>query len=197
MMDTSRPNIGLMLYDQLPDEFEEEIKDLGTAEVSVATKRISGGPYAGVELYLPAAVGLFVASSYFGGVLKKVGEEHYAALKEVAKRLWKRSSVLEMKAIGSAGKVSTEPTYSLAFAITGEIKPGLTFKLVLKLDTDEVEALEAIPEFLDLVRAILEDRVCETDLDALLAYRPVGGTVLVTFEPGTKRIVPVKVMELS
>lgn len=194
-MNTPRPDIGLMLYEQLPAEFEEGIEDLATAEVSAATKRISSGPYAGIELYLPAAVGLFVASSYFGGVLKKVGEEHYAALKEFAKRLWKRSSVLEAKAIGSAGKVSADPTYSLAFAITGEIRPRLRFKLVLKLDTDEVEALEAITEFLDLVRAILEDRVSEADLEALLTYHPVGGTALVTFDPVTKRILPVNGME--
>ena len=102
-MSTPRPDIGLTLYEQLPTEFEGGIEDLETAEVSVATMRISGGPYAGVELYLPAAVGLFVASSYFGGMLKKVGEEHYAALKQAAQRLWKRSSALEVKPIGSAG----------------------------------------------------------------------------------------------
>lgn len=195
-MNTPRPAIGLMLYEQLPAEFEGGIEDLETAEVSVATMRISGGPYAGVELYLPAAVGLFVASSYFGGMLKKVGEEHYAALKKAAQRLWKRSSMLEVKAIGSTGKVSTDPKFSLAFAITGEILPRLRFKLVLKLDIDEAEALEAIPEFLDLIRAILEDRVSEADLEALLTYQPVGGTALVTFDPVAKRIVPVNGMEL-
>lgn len=194
-MNTPRPDIGLMLYEQLPSQFEEGIEDLETAEVSVATMRISSGPYAGLELYLPAAVGLFVASSYFGGALAKVGEEHYAALKEVAKRLWKRSSALEIKSIGSTGKVSTDPNFSLAFAITGEIRPRLDFKLVLKLDIEEADALEAIPEFLDLVRAIVEDRISEADLQALLTYRPVGGTVLVTFDPESKRIVPVNAME--
>lgn len=195
-MSTPRPDIGLMLYEQLPDEFEGGIEDLETAEVSVATMRISSGPYAGVELYLPAAVGLFVASSYFGGMLKKVGEEHYVALKNAAQRLWKRSSVLKIRAVGSAGKISTDPKFSLAFAITGEILPRLRIKLVLKLDIDEAEALEAIPEFLDLIRAILEDRVSEADLEALLTYQPVGGTVLVTFDPVAKRIVSVNGMEL-
>lgn len=194
-MHTPRPTIGLMLYEHLPAGFEEGIADLEAADVSVATLRISGGPYAGLELYLPAAVGLFVASSYFGGMLTKVGEEHYAALKEVATRLWKRSSTLESKSIGSPGKVSTDPKFSLAFSITGEVRPRLSFKLVLKLDTEEADALEAIPEFLDLVRAICEDRVSEADLEALLTYRPVGGTVLVTFDPVAKRIVPVNAME--
>jgi hypothetical protein len=195
-MNTSQPDVVLMLYEHLPAGFEEGIKDLETTDVSVATMRIPGGPYAGVELYLPAAVGLFVASSYFGGILRKIGEEHYAVLKTTAQRLWRRSSVFEFKAIGSAGKVSTGLKFSLAFAITGEILPRLRFKLVLKLDIDEAEALEAIPEFLDLIRAILEDRVGETDLKALLTYQPVGGTVLVTFDPVAKRIVPVNGMEL-
>lgn len=193
-MNTVRPDIGLMLYDHLSAEFEEEIEDLETDEVSVAAMRISGGPYAGVELYLPAAVGLFVASSYFGGILKKVGEEHYIALKEVAKRLWKRSSALEVKTVGTAGKVSTDPKFSLAFAVTGEVLPRLRFKLMLRLDADEAEALEAIPDFLDLVRAILEDRVSEADLEALLTYKPIAGTALVTFDPVTRRIVPVNGM---
>ena len=129
-------------------------------------------------------------------MLKKVGEEHYAALKKAAQRLWKRSSALEFKSIGSAGKVSNDPKFSLAFAITGEISPRLRFKLVLKLDIDEAEVLEAIPEFINLIRAILEDRVSEADLEALLTYQPVGGTVLVTFDPVAKRIVPVNGMEL-
>jgi hypothetical protein len=176
-----------MLFEELPPEFEEGIEDLETSDIKVGTLRVSSGPYAGVELYLPAAVGLFVASSYFGGALKKAGEEHYLALKEVAKRLWKRSSKLEVTVMGTPGKVSANPKYSVAFAITGEVLPRLSFKLVLKLDIEESEALEAIPEFLDTVRNILEDRLSQEDVEALLTYKPVGGVVLVTFD-GTVRI---------
>lgn len=93
-MDKARPDIGLMLLEALPADFEADFDELNTPEVTAATLRRSGGPYNGVELYLPAAVGLFVASSYFGGALKKAGEEHYLALRAVAKRLWKESSKL-------------------------------------------------------------------------------------------------------
>jgi len=184
-----------MLFEELPPEFEEGIEDLETPDIKVGTLRVSSGPYAGVELYLPAAVGLFVASSYFGGALKKAGEEHYLALKDVAKRLWKRSSKLEVTVMGTPGKVSANPKYSIAFAITGEVLPRLSFKLVLKIDIEESEALEAIPEFLDTVRNILEDRLSQEDVEALLTYKPVGGVVLVTFDAKSRRIVPVNGME--
>ena len=69
-MKRSRPNLALMLREELPPEFEEQFDDLETQDITVVTHRISGGPYAGLELYLPAAVVLYVASNYFGGALK-------------------------------------------------------------------------------------------------------------------------------
>ena len=96
-----------------------------------------------------------------------------------------------MTVIGSAGKVSSNRRFSLAFAITGEVVPGFRFKLILGLDADEAEAAEAIAAYLDTVRAICEDRLSEADWKALLTHSPVGGTALVTFDPATRQIIPV------
>lgn len=193
-MFTARPDLGLLLFKELPPEFEESFEDLETEGVAVGILRIPSGPFAGLELYLPAAVGLFVASSYFGGLLKKAGEDHYVALKEVARRLWARASKLRVTAIGSPGKVSPNNKYSLAFAITGAISPEVAFKLVLEADVGEATAQEAIPAFLDTIRSVIEGTLGRDDLDALLTYRPMGGVMLVTFDSETRRIVPVNAM---
>lgn len=186
-----------MLLEGIPEDIEDDFNRLRTPDVQIASIRRSGGPNAGVELYLPAAVALFIASSYFGGALKKAGEDHYAALKRVGARLWTRASGLKITVLGSAGKHADEQKFSLAFAITGDVAPGLRFKLILRLNAGEAEAEDAVSAFLDTVRAIIEDRIEEAELAALLTYKPIGGTALVTFDPVEKRIVPVNGMARS
>jgi hypothetical protein len=185
-----RPTIALLLYEELPDDFESGIAEqLGSEDFTFDVLRIPGGPWAGLELYLPAAVGLFIASSYFGGIIGKIGEEHYLTLKDAAKRLWRQSSKLKIGMTGTPGKLAAAPKFSVAYSITGEVEPNKSFKLVLRCDIHGAEAEEAISAFLDMLRDLHTGALGEDDLAALRTYRPVGGTALVTFDPNTKQIV--------
>lgn len=191
-----RPTVGLLLYEELPEDFEAGIAEqLASNEFTFGVLRIPGGPFAGLELYLPAAVGVFIASSYFGGIIGKIGEDHYLSLKAVAKRLWRQSSQLKIGIIGTPGKVVAAPRFSIAYSITGEVLPALSFKLVLSAEILGTEAEEAIDAFLDMLRDLHAGTLSEEDLAALLTYRPVGGTALVTFDPREKRIIAVDGME--
>ena len=75
-----------------------------------------------------------------------------------------------------------------AFSIVGEYAQGLRFKLLI--GTGEAE--NAIAAFLRLIDDLVHDRVSEDDCKALLTWLPVGGTVLVTYDAATAKIVPVK-----
>lgn len=190
--DSTRPDIGLLLFDNLPGDFEDGLTDnLESDGLSVRVMRIPAGPFAGIELYLPAAAMLFVATAYFSGFFQKAGEDHYELLKQAAQKLWRRASRLRTTRVASApGKISNTP-FSLAYAIMGTVQPGLSFKFIVKAEIDEVEADEGIRAFFDLLRDIHAGKIGEEDIKALRTYRLVGGTVLVTFDPKMRHIVPV------
>lgn len=190
--DSTPPDIGLLLYDTLPDDFEEGVTDnLEREGLTVKVVRIPAGPFAGIELYLPAAAMLFVGTAYFTGFVQKAGEDHYELLKQAAQKLWQRTSRLRATPIASdPGKISNT-SFSLTYAIMGAVRPGLHFKFILKTEIDVAEADEGIRAFLELLRDIHAGNISEENMSSLLNYRPVGGTVLVTFDSKTRRIVPV------
>lgn len=189
---SSRPDILLMLEEGLPDDFETDARErLGSLTPNLMVIRQSGGPYAGVELYLPTAVALFVAAGFFNGVLQEAGKDAYVAFKKVAVSLWQRIGKYNATAIGSTGKVSQSPRFSLAFSITGEVVSGLNFKLLMRTEVARDDAEAGIEAFLSLIDDLLNDRLREKEVEALLAHKPVGGVVLVTFDADTRKIIPV------
>ena len=189
---SSRPDILLMLQDGLPDDIEGYARDQLTALTpKLVIRRQSGGPYAGLDLFLPTAVALFVAAGFFNGLLQEAGKDTYIAFKSAAIALWQRAGSFQAKAIGSAGKISQNHRYSLAFSITGEVVSGTRFKFILKIDVPRNEAEAGVECFLQLINDLLNDRLVEAEIEALLSYKPVGGVVLVTFDVDSRKIVPV------
>jgi len=190
------PDILLLLQEGLPADIESDIRArLDGPNLNLVVIRQPGGPYAGLELYLPTAIALFVAAGFFNGVLQEAGKDAYTALRGAAVSLWHRAAGLNVTATGSAGKTSPTPRYSLAYSITGEVAPGLNFKLLIKTEIDPETAEAGIVAFLNLIDDLLNDRLPERDVKALLTYKPIGGTVLVTFDPVSGRIVPVDAFE--
>ncbi|MDH4744234.1 hypothetical protein OMP43_09420 [Sphingomonas sp. CBMAI 2297] len=191
----TKPDLGLMLYDSLPEGFEAGLLEgLAGDGLTLRTLRIPGGPFAGIELYLPAAAMLFIATGYLNGFLQKAGEDHYELVKQAATKLWKRASSLQVTRIGSKGKVS-DTGFSLAYAIMGEVAGGLRFKFIVRTTIEETEADAGVRAFLDLLLALQSGELSQADTQALLTYQPIGGTVLVTFDPHAKRIVPVNAFD--
>lgn len=187
-----RPDLLLMLHEGLPDVFEEEAREqLEPFIQNFMVIRQPGGPYTGVELYLPTAVALFVAAGFFNGALQEAGKDAYVALKNVASKLWHRTGKVNVTTSGSAGKVSPDRKFSLAYSITGEVARGLNFKLLMQTEISHDDAEAGIEAFFGLLNDLLNDRVAESDAEALLTYKPVGGIVLVTFDSAARKIVPI------
>ena len=183
--------LGLVLSDALPPDFAGDMEArLSTPDMPVRIDRMRMGPFAGVELYLPTAVMLFVSAGYFNGFLQKLGEDHYEVVKGAARSLFRRASALRSRMIGSPGKAGSSG-FSLTYSVTGELVPGLRLKLVLQTDIDGETGENGIGAFLDLLRRIHLGDPSEEELAALLAHRPVGGVVVVTFDAATGIIVPV------
>ena len=79
-MAENRPALAIVLSDVLPEAFGESLRErLAAPDLPVTVERMRMGPFAGLEVYLPSAVMLFVAAGYFNGFLQKLGEDHYGA----------------------------------------------------------------------------------------------------------------------
>ena len=192
----NRPPVSLSLLAGFPEAISREAQDILDAEgTGLFVERRAPKPYAGLELYLPTAAVLFVTAGFFNGFLKKAGEDSYDALKRAALSLWKRLRSAPITVVATPGKVSPDPKYSLAYSIVGQYAPGLNFKLVVKTQIGPEEAEAGIAAFFQLIDDLINDRVSEADCAALLTYMPMAGTVLVTYDAATMRIVPVDAME--
>ena len=186
-----RPDIGLLVHEGLPTVWCEDFgRDVCADGVKFSYDTHPGGPYAGLALYLPTAIGIFIASSYFGGAFKKLGEDHYTLLKAAALRLWRRVRELPVAGIGSKAKTVDFERYQLSYSITCTVNESVSLKLILRMDMDEGVSEEAIVKFLDMVKAIHLGEVDEALFDRLLAQRPIGGVAVVTFDPITVEFVP-------
>ncbi|KZC77794.1 hypothetical protein AYR46_16690 [Sphingobium yanoikuyae] len=195
---SGRPDILLMIQEGLPDNIEADVRvHLDEPGLNFGVIRHPGGPYAGVELYLPTALALFAAAGFFNGVLQEAGKDAYVAFKDAALALWRRASGLTVTPVGTPGKVSPKQRFSLVYSITGEMVPGLNFKFLIQTEIDAETAEAGINAFVDLIRDLLNDRMAEADVRALLTYKPVSGIVLVTFDAASRKIIPVNGFERS
>lgn len=187
-----RPDIVLMLREGLPNDIESEVRtQFERSGFNLMVIHQPGGPYAGIELYLPTAIALFVTAGFFNGVLQELGKDAYVAFKKTAFALWKRATRLNVTLIGSAGKVSPNRRYLATYSITGEVIHGLNFKFIIQTDVSDDDAEGGIEAFIKLIDNIINDLLSEEDLKALLTYQPVGRTVLVTFDSASCTIIPV------
>jgi hypothetical protein len=96
--------------------------------------------------------------------------------------------------MGSSGKTSSSG-FSLDYSITGEILPGLRFKLVLQSDVPAEVGAAGVEAFLDLIRDLHAGTLPDEVVAQLLTHEPIGGTVLVTFdaESGAIAAIPPRV----
>jgi len=72
-----------------PHDFDDLIA--AHAEVGVEVElheREPLGMMAGMERLMPTQVMLFIGAGYFGGIVKKLGEDHYQLLKAKVKALY-------------------------------------------------------------------------------------------------------------
>lgn len=183
------PSLTLFLAEEIADELEPGVRaDFEGLEVSIS--RHGSSVYAGLYLYLPTAIGLFIAANFFNGFFNKAGGDAYDALKLAATALWVRANQIKVSTVGSRGKLADTNRFSLSYSIVVQVAPKLRLKFLTEDNVDEETAERGISTFLELL-ANLPD-LEEAELERLLfTYRPVGGHFLVAYDAASQKIVPV------
>ena len=83
-------------------------------------ERPQAGPQAGIMWMLLTQAAVFIGASYFGGILKEVGKEHYEKLKKALAELTQEtmsSPRIEPVLFSTAGKINEDDPFSMAFSI--------------------------------------------------------------------------------
>lgn len=189
-------HIGLLHEDQIPEVFFQEFEESITAPglIFKCETRPSGVPFYGIEWLMPTVVLAYVAKPYFESFLKEMGKDHYDLLKKGFNKLYERFAgprAPDVKIVATEGKSSKDQPYSLFFSVVAEAPDGVRLKLLIPRPIEQTEYEIAISRFLDLVQSTYGGDVPE-DVAKTFKDAPItSGTVLVTYEAATGKLVPV------
>lgn len=183
------------------DDFADFVKSHADARAAVVLdERDPGGPQAGIEWLLTTAVILFIGKSYFDGMLKELGKEHYHLLKAKTKGLYARLIGPQAPAVtlvATAGKVGHQRKYSLLFSLLAEADDGLRFKLLIQESATQEEYEATVNAFVDFLDAFHRCALPADVIAELQQVRGVGKTVLVAYSREHRRVVVVDPMSRS
>ena len=179
------------------DDFRQHLTSDGT--LVHAEERPPSGPQAGLEWLLPTAAFAYIAKSYFDGMLKEMGKEHYLLLKRGMKSLYGKvvgSNAPPMTRVSTTGKIATaEPKYSFLFSVMAEADDGLRFKLLIEETITEERYDAAIHAFIVFLDEFHQQNLRPEIINELNQIRVVGKTLLVTYSQELGRVVPVDPLE--
>jgi hypothetical protein len=178
------------------DELRRLIASSG--QVIEIEEREPDGPQAGIEWLLPTAVLFFIGKSYFDGIFKELGKDHYGLMKQGLKTLYARLVGPQAPAttvLKTAGKSSTSHNYSLLFSLLAEADDGLKFKLLIQQSATEIEYEATVSAFIEFLDAFHRNSLSKELIGELGSVRIVGRTVLVVYSAERGRIVPVDPMQ--
>lgn len=134
---------------------------------------------------MPTAFALFFFKSYFDGIFKEIGKDHYSALKSGLKPLWSRllaPASPKIVRVGTQGKVKVGQPYSLVYSIVAEAGPRLRFKLMFPSDLSEKEYEEAVAAFFSFMKDFHGQSLSGSMVATLKSARVLSGTVLLVYD---------------
>jgi hypothetical protein len=147
------------VFTDFVDSFPDKSLDVHLEEIPLQ------GPLAGMAWTMLTGGAVFIASSYFGGILKEVGKEHYELLKKWLAKLTEKTMEtpgVEPTLIGTSGKLEKDDAFSMGFSIWAEIPGGAKIKFLIPKNgcaSDYSKGTETFIEFL---------RSCHEDVEAAL-----------------------------
>ncbi|TDY35350.1 hypothetical protein [Janthinobacterium sp. 75] len=151
-----KPTLAIIYASGFPNasfhQFADALKD-ETLTVHLE-EREPPGPMAGLMWTMLTASALFIASSYFGGMLKELGKDHYEVLKRELAKLTKSTMDeprIEPVLFGTAGKLDNGDPISMGFSIWAQLPNGYTLKLLIPKKTENVDYAAGTDAFLDFV----------------------------------------------
>ena len=180
------PNVAVLHVNTISESEFGELRTAVEGEgLRFHSQSYEAGPQAGVEWLLPTAFALFFFKSYFDGIFKEIGKDHYSALKAGLKPLWLRllgPAAPKMMVVGTQGKVRTDQPYSLVYSIVAEAGPRLRFKLMFPSDLSEEEYEEAVAAFFSFMKDFHRQSLADSMVAKLKSARVLSGTVLLVYD---------------
>lgn len=178
--------MALSYVDFLPaslfDEFRDAVSD---DDLHLVISPRENTPYAGIEWLLPTTVVVFITHSYFDGIFKEMGKDHYSLLKRGLRSLWGKllaPSAPKLEVASTAGKRDQDQPYSLLYSVVAEAAPGLKFKLLFPIDISESDYDETLAAFLQFLKDFRSGNLDEKMLERLENAPVVSSTLLLVYD---------------
>ncbi|MGF6275790.1 hypothetical protein ABIB38_004196 [Massilia sp. UYP11] len=98
---------------------------------------------------------VFIASNYFGGILKELGKDHYLVLKEALAKLTQKTMEMpriEPTLLGTPGKTGENDPFSMGFSIWAELPNDRSAKLLIPKVAERDDYAKLTDAFLDFVK---------------------------------------------
>lgn len=180
------PDVAVLHVDSIAESAFDEIRRAVEGEgLKFHAECREPGPQAGIEWLLPTALVVFFFKSYFDGIFKEIGKDHYSLVKAALKPHWSRflgPAAPKKVAVGTVGKVRADQPYSLVYSIVADATPRLKFKLLFPSDLSEKEYEEAVAVFFEFLRAFHGQTLAAPMVAKLQSARVIGNTVLLVYD---------------
>ena len=136
--------------DEIPAEivqpFFEECDNIG---VPLEAESYPPEPQAGIEDYIPAAIGLLIAKPFLDAFMKRAGDDTYSLLAKAVSGLVKRAKKIRMHVVTSGGaKVDAASSISKTVSVHSLNGVGLTMKFLFDYESSDLECEQSVTELL-------------------------------------------------
>lgn len=180
------PDVAVLHLNTIPEsDFDELRNAVEGGSLRFHSESYEPSPQAGVEWLLPTALAVYIAKSYFDGILKEIGKDHYSAFKAGVRPLWARllgPAAPKMVVVGTRSKLRKDQPYSLVYSIVAEAGPRLRFKLMFPSDLSEMEYEEAVAVFFSFLKDFHGQSLGHSMVSKLQSARVLSGTVLLVYD---------------
>ena len=151
------PAIGIQALAPLSEQdFSNVLAQLNENGVSCAFEQRQPTAYASLEWLIPTGIVLFITHSYFDGIFKEVGKDHYQWFKTALSSLYKKalggSPEVEFSVV-SAGKLKAPSHFSGTLSFLYANDRGYRVKLLFPLDITADDYALSCEEFMKLITA--------------------------------------------
>ncbi|GHF24223.1 hypothetical protein GCM10017044_18550 [Kordiimonas sediminis] len=183
------------VLDTFPDEFIDEFREgiWGQDVKLYVEKRPEAMMFAAIDWFIPTAVFLFIAKSYFDGFLSQMGQDHYLLLKTAFSKLIPNGSVKTVKHVSSPNKSTSDVQCSSAFSCFIEVEGIGTVKFSFIEENLNLEEVEQVSDQLvKFLQCLQKNRLSAAFKKKMLAKRQFSKLVIISYDVKANKFVLVE-----
>lgn len=168
------PAIGIEALSPLSEQdFSDLLTHLDKKHVAYVFEQRQPTAYAALEWLMPTAIVLFITHSYFDGIFKEIGKDHYqwfkTALSSLHKKAFGDSPEIQFTVV-SAGKPKAPSHFSGTLSFLYANDCGYRVKLLFPLDVTTDDYALSCEEFMKLITGH-EERLADDPLGKEIEFQ--------------------------